>query len=46
MYCVHAFAVAVRARGYVTLYAENIYIHYVDRHDRFVPPSRSQYTLR
>jgi len=46
VYCVRAFAVAVRARGNVTLYADNVYIHYVDQHIRFVPPSRPQYTLR
>ena len=42
----HAFTVAVRARGHVTLYADNVYIHYIDRHVRFVPPSRPQCTLR
>ena len=46
MYRVRAFAVAVRARGHVILYADNVYIHYVDRHVRFVPSSRSQHTLR
>ena len=46
---VRAFVIAVRARGYVTLYVDNadtLYIHYVNRHVRFVPPSRPQYTLR
>jgi len=28
------------------LYANNVYIHYIDRHIRFVPPSWPQYTLR
>jgi len=37
---------AVHARGHVTLYANNVYIHYIDRHIRFVPPSWLQYTLR
>ena len=46
VYCVHAFAVAVRARGHITLYADNVYIHYVDGHVRFVPPLRLQYMLR
>jgi len=31
----------------VTLHStRNVYIHYVDRHVRFVPPSQPQYTLR
>jgi len=29
------------ARGHVTLYADNVYIHCVDWHIRFVPSSRS-----
>ena len=44
--CVRTFAVAVRARGHVTFYADNVYIHYINRHVRFVPPSQRQYTLR
>ena len=35
------FAVAVRARGYVILYADNVYVYYIDRHVRFIPFSRS-----
>jgi len=34
------------ACGHVTLYTDNVYVHYVDRHIRFVLLSRSQYTLR
>jgi len=39
------FAITVRARGHVTLYADNVYVHYVDRHVR-LPSSEPQYTLR
>ena len=31
------------AHGHVTLYADNVYVHYVDRLVRFVPSSRPQY---
>jgi len=34
------------ARGHVILYADNVYVHCVDWHIRFVPSSRPQYTLR
>jgi len=34
------FVVAVRTR--VILYADNIYVHYVNRHVRFVPHVRSR----
>jgi len=37
---------AIRARGYITLYADDVYIHYIDRHIRFVSPLRPQYMLR
>jgi len=43
---VRAFDVAVRVCGHVTFYVDNVYIHYIDRHFRFMPPSRPQYTLQ
>jgi len=39
----HVRAVAVHAPDHVTFYADNVYVHYVDR---FVPSSLPQYTLR
>ena len=47
MYLVRAFAVAVRSTANPrSRYTLRGYIHYVDRHIRFVSPSRPQYTLR
>ena len=46
MYRMNEFAVAVRARGHITFYADNVHFDNVNRHVRFVPFSRLQYTVR
>src|ERR1700728_1479992 len=46
MYRMNEFAVAIRTRGHVTLYADNVYVDNINRYVRLVLPPRLQYTLR